>query len=95
MGENSITISRDVSSSGLSRIRARGEHGTLAMALGVRDYTQIGERYTWQIAVVTSPRDLPEPMTYPRVDTAADAEKWVRYLAELLLRAQQVEAVPE
>ncbi|AGI12992.1 hypothetical protein PBI_BUTTERS_45 [Mycobacterium phage Butters] len=93
MGENSITISRDVSSSGLSRIRARGEHGTLAMALELRDYTQLGERYMWQLAVITSPRDLPEPVTYPRVDTAAEAEAWVRYLAELVLRAEQVEAV--
>ncbi|QFG09075.1 hypothetical protein I5J49_gp47 [Mycobacterium phage ThulaThula] len=89
-----ITISRDVSTSGLGRIRARDEkNGTLAMALEVRDYTQRGERYMWQLAVITSPRDLPEPMTYPRVDTAAEAEAWVRYLAELVLRAEQVEAV--
>ncbi|AHG24363.1 hypothetical protein PBI_MICHELLEMYBELL_42 [Mycobacterium phage MichelleMyBell] len=83
-----ITISRDVSTSGLGRIRARDEkHGTLAMALEVRDYTQ------WQLAVITSPRDLPEPVTYPRVDTAAEAETWVRFLAELVLRAERAEAV--
>ncbi|ATW60101.1 hypothetical protein SEA_PHILONIUS_42 [Mycobacterium phage Philonius] len=83
-----ITISRDVSTSGLGRIRARDEkHGTLAMALEVRDYTQ------WQLAVITSPRDLPEPVTYPRVEDEHDAVTWLRYLAELVTRAERAEAV--
>ncbi|QBI97288.1 hypothetical protein KD930_gp44 [Mycobacterium phage Kevin1] len=87
-----ITISRDVSTSGIGRIKAVAENFTLAMAIEVDLTPYGGDRY-WQLAVVHAPINMSEPKTYPRIDDEAAAEQWVRFLGEMVLRAERAEAV--
>ncbi|AEL98206.1 hypothetical protein PBI_BIGNUZ_43 [Mycobacterium phage BigNuz] len=90
----SITITRHAGPLDLVRIRACDERSTIAMALEVNLSQFGGDRY-WQIAVIRSAPGLLEPVTYPRIDDERDAETWIRYLAELVLRAEQAEAVTQ
>ncbi|WKW35058.1 GNAT family N-acetyltransferase [Mycobacterium phage KanikaMF1] len=85
----SITITRHAGPLDLGRIRAIDDRGTIAMAL---ETPFGGERY-WQLAVIRTAPGLPEPVVYPRVEDEHDAVTWLRYLAELVQRAEQAEAV--
>ncbi|QFG15045.1 hypothetical protein PBI_QUEENHAZEL_37 [Mycobacterium phage QueenHazel] len=90
----SITITRHAGPLDLGRIRAIDDRGTIAMALEVSTTLFGGERY-WQLAVIRTPPGLPEPVVYPRIDDEHDAVTWLRYLAELVTRAEHAEAVTE
>ncbi|AKF14401.1 hypothetical protein SEA_PHAYONCE_41 [Mycobacterium phage Phayonce] len=91
---SSITITRHAGPLDLGRIRAGDERSTIAMALEVNLSSFGGDRY-WQLAVIRTAPGLPEPVVYPRIDDERDAEKWIRYLAELVVRAERAEAVTE